>query len=78
MNEETVEIQNKEGIQAIQLPENFKINDNKVYLKKIGEIIYLIPYHSPWKNFYESLGTFSEDFMDQRDQGDEQQRESFE
>jgi antitoxin VapB len=76
MNEETVAVLNNEGVQAIQIPGNFKINDDKVYLKKIGEIIYIIPFHSPWKDFYESLETFTPDFMEDREQETEEKRES--
>lgn len=78
MNVEEVDIQNNQGVQAIQIPDAFKINDDKVYLKKIGDILYIIPFHSPWKNFYESLGSFSPDFMEDREQGIEEDKPLFE
>lgn len=77
MKIQAVDIQNISGQQAIQLPNDLKINDDKVYLKKIGNVIYIIPFHSPWQNFYDSLSNFSEDFMDVRNQPSQQNRESF-
>jgi len=53
-----------------------RINDDKVYLKKVGNTLYLIPYHSPWQNLIDSTNSFTADFMDERDQPAQQQRES--
>lgn len=77
MKIETVDIQNLSGHQTIQLPDNLKIKDNKVYLKKMGDIIYIIPFHSPWQSFFDSLSGFTEDFMSDRNQPKQQKRESF-
>lgn len=63
--------------QAIHLPNELRINDDKVYLKKMGNVIYIIPYHNPWQNFYDSLFGFSADFMDERSQPLQQIRELF-
>lgn len=77
MNIETVDIQNISGIQSISLPQELRINDDKVYVKKMGNVIYIIPYHNPWQSFYESLSGFSEDFMNERNQPLPQNREMF-
>ena len=77
MTFETIDIKNKKGIQAIRIPKRMKINDNKVYLKKVGNVIYIIPFHNPWQNLIESLDSFTSDFMDDREQPGYQQRESF-
>ena len=74
MKQEVVDIQNVSGTQTIELPDGFKIDDDKVYLKKTGNIISLIPYHSGWKNFYESLSAFTSDFMNDREQPSQQSR----
>jgi antitoxin VapB len=47
MKIQAVGIQNISGQQAIQLLNDLKINDDKVYLKKMGNVIYIIPFHSP-------------------------------
>ena len=77
MKIDVAEIKNNEGIQFIEIPENFKIDDSKVFLKKNGNIISIIPYHSAWQNLYESLEQFTPDFMDERRQPHQQNRETF-
>lgn len=77
MDVKIVEVkQTKEG-QSIELPEEFSINDDKVYLKKTGNIISIIPYHHPWQNFQDSLSQFTDDFMNERSQPPQQNREAF-
>ncbi|HEY9340635.1 MAG TPA: type II toxin-antitoxin system VapB family antitoxin [Hanamia sp.] len=77
MKFETIDIQNKEGGQAIEIPESFKIDDSKVYIKKMGNCLYIIPYHQPWQSLLDSLQQFSPDFMEERNQPLPQNRESF-
>ena len=77
MKIQTIDIQNSLGGQAIQIPENFKIDDDKVFLKKIGNIIYIIPFHQPWQNVFDSLSEFTPDFMEERNQPNTQNRELF-
>jgi antitoxin VapB len=76
MRLETIDIKNNKGVQVIRIPEKMRINDDKVYLKKVGNTLYLIPYHSPWQNLIDSTDSFTSDFMDERNQPDQQQRES--
>ncbi|WP_262512388.1 antitoxin [Adhaeribacter arboris] len=61
----------------MRIPENFKIDDDKVYVKRIGNALYLIPFHNPWENLFESLDKFTPDFMGERNQVDNQTRETF-
>ena len=77
MKFETIDINIKKGVQAIRIPKRMKINDDKVYLKKVGNALYIIPFHSPWQNMIESVESFTTDFMDNREQPVDQQRESF-
>ena len=77
MKVETVDIQNISGNQAIQLPDEFKIDDSKVYLKKRGNVIYIIPYHNAMQSVYDSLSEFTSDFMEQRNQPTQQDRQLF-
>jgi len=77
MGFETIDIKNKKGGQAIKIPKRMQIDDDKVYLKQVGNAIYIIPFHNPWQNLIESLDSFTSDFMDNREQSDNQQRESF-
>ena len=52
---ETISIQNESGSQAIRIPESHKIHDDKVYVKRLGNVLYLIPYHNPWQNLLKAL-----------------------
>jgi antitoxin VapB len=76
MKYEAIEIKNKKGFQDIRIPKNLKIDDDKVYLKKVGNALHIIPYHNPWQNLIESLDLFTSDFMNNREQPDNQTRES--
>ena len=77
MAPEAIDIQDISGSQSIKIPDNFKINDNKVYLKKVGNALYIIPFHNPWQNLIDSVNEFTQDFMNDREQPGEQTRESF-
>ncbi len=76
MQSEAIDIKTNSTGQAIQIPEAFRIDDDKVYLKKTGNIIHIIPYHKPWQNLFESLAEFTPDFMNERKQPSHQIRES--
>lgn len=73
----TIDIQDISGSQSIRIPDSFKINDDKVYVKKVGNALYIIPYHNPWQSLIDSVNEFSEDFMQERSQSDQQKREHF-
>ena len=76
MSFEAVDIKDKDGFQSIRIPEELKISDDKVYLRKLGNVLFVIPYHNPWSSFVDSLSLFTPDFMDNRDQSDNQIRSS--
>ena len=61
--------------QVVILPEEFNINDDKVYVNKIGNAVVLLPFHDPWRPLFDSLDKFSDDFMEERKQPKEQIRE---
>jgi antitoxin VapB len=61
--------------QAVRLPKEYRFEGNEVYIKKVGEIVVLIPYHAPWQTLYDSLEMFSDDFMETRNQPEIQERE---
>ncbi len=72
----TIEIKKKNNGQAIHLPAGMEIDDDRVYLKKVGNSIQVIPFHNPWQNMINSLADFSDDFMQERNEPEFQQRES--
>jgi len=77
MKMEEVEIENISGSQFIKIPENLKIDDNKVFLKKVGNSIFIIPFHNPWQTLFESINLFTDDFLEDRKQLGQDTREPF-
>lgn len=61
--------------QAIRLPKEYRFRGTKVYLKKMGNAVVMIPEHESWQSLIDSLGLFSDDFMLDRDQPAPQERE---
>jgi len=74
---ETVKLKNVSGSQVIKVPENLRIDDDTVYLKKIGNSLYIIPFHNPWDSLIKSTEQFTDDYLEERDQPDPQSREIF-
>lgn len=65
--------------QAVRLPKEYRFRGTKVYVKKIGNAVVLIPEHDSWDTLIESLALFSEDFMEERVQPPtDERRELFE
>lgn len=61
--------------QAVRLPKEFRFEGDQVYIKQVGRSVVLIPYHAPWQTLFESLEQFSDDFMLDREQPAQQERE---
>ena len=63
--------------QAVRLPKEFRLAGKQVFVKRIGEIVLLIPEKNSWDSLTSSLNMFSADFMPERNQpSEEQKRES--
>jgi antitoxin VapB len=73
----TIEVNSDKGFQTINIPKDLRINDDKVYLKKVGNTLIVIPFHDPWRNLIEAVDLFTDDFMNERHQPDHQPRELF-
>jgi antitoxin VapB len=63
--------------QAVRLPKDCRFAGNDVFIKKIGKMVVLIPKDDPWASLVNSLDQFTEDFMNERDQPNQNSRESF-
>ena len=62
--------------QAVRLPKEYAFSGEEVYIKKINGMVILIPKDDPWRPFLDSLGKFSDDFMESgRQQGKIDQRQ---
>jgi len=61
--------------QAVRLPKEYRFKSDRVYIKRIGNAVVLLPYQMPWKTMLDSLSVFSADFMNERNQPPTQHRE---
>jgi len=61
--------------QAVRLPKEYRFNDSEVFVKKIDDIVILIPKDSAWKTFETSIKYFSDDFLSDRNQPKMQKRD---
>lgn len=61
--------------QAVRLPKGFRFEGEEVFIKRVGSAVVLLPRRESWRTLHESLGGFSEDFMEERGQPDSQVRE---
>jgi antitoxin VapB len=63
--------------QAVRLPREFRFDDTEVFIKKSGNVVYLIPRSNSWDSLICSLRKFSPDFMEERLQPQLEKRENF-
>ncbi|NOX60493.1 MAG: antitoxin [Chloroflexi bacterium] len=61
--------------QAVRLPKEFRFAGDRVFIKKLGNAVVLLPYQNAWQSLLDSLNMFSDDFMETREQPPEQIRE---
>ena len=61
--------------QAVRLPAEFKFDGDRVFIRKVGDAVILLPYREPWQSLLASLTLFSDDFMENREQPLQQARE---
>mgnify|MGYP003339961785 CR=1 FL=1 len=61
--------------QAVRLPKEFRFRGKKVFIKKMGNATVLIPVDDPWQSLFNSLNNFSKDFLEERNQPEQQDRE---
>ena len=62
--------------QAVRLPKEFRFSGKDVYIKKIGNMVVLLPKDDPWAPLINSLNQFTDDFMQSREQPPQDKRES--
>ncbi|CAD5949687.1 Virulence-associated protein B [Planktothrix agardhii] len=74
---DTAKLLKNSNEQTLVLPEEYQFSGDEVYLKKIGNVLILIPKDNPWQSLFESLNLFSEDFMESREQPAIEIREEF-
>ena len=62
--------------QAVRLPKKYRFSGDKVLIKRVGNAVVLFPYEDSWETLFDSLEQFSDDFMSERQQPEEQERET--
>ena len=62
--------------QAVRLPKEFRISDSEVYITRLDNLLILIPKDNPWASLKNSLDKFSDDFLEFRNQPEQQFRDS--
>jgi len=63
--------------QAVRLPKEYQLDVDEVIIKKVGNMLILIPESDVWDNFEKGLSMFDDSFMDDRNQPAVQEREGF-
>lgn len=63
--------------QAIRLPKEYRFSGKDVYVRKLDQLIVLLPKKNPWNSLVKSLDRFSADFLTERNQPVSQKRERF-
>jgi antitoxin VapB len=63
--------------QAVRLPKEFRFEGDEVIIKRSGNAVVLIPANHSWDALASSLDKFSSDFMDNRNQPEQQIRDDF-
>ncbi len=73
---QTAKIFKSGNSQAVRLPREFRFDDTDVYIKKLDDIVILLPRGGSWTSLINSLDGFSDDFMADRSQPLDQKREA--
>ena len=60
--------------QAVRLPKECRFSGDEVFVRKYEDMVILFEKRSPWAPLVRSLEKFTDDFMAERNQPDEQER----
>ncbi|MCQ2361509.1 MAG: type II toxin-antitoxin system VapB family antitoxin [Acidaminococcaceae bacterium] len=50
--------------QAIRIPKEYRVNADEVMIRKIGNVLMIAPRDAGWDEFFEAMGNFSADYME--------------
>ena len=54
--------------QAIRIPQELRTTEKEFYITKVGNAYIAFPADDPWMPTRQSIGGFSDDFMEEREQ----------
>ena len=60
----------------LEATDEFRFEGTQVYIRRMGNAVVLLPEHDTWQVLFESLDSFSADFMLEREQPPQQDREA--
>ena len=60
--------------QAVRLPKECRFSGKDVYVRKLKGMVILVPKDAAWQPLIDSLGHFSSDFLEERQQPSQQGR----
>lgn len=60
---DTAKVFTNGGSQAVRLPKDCRFEDNEVLVRRIGNIVILVPKNDPWRGMMDSLDMFTDDFL---------------
>lgn len=63
--------------QAVRIPSEYRMFGKDVYVRKLDQLVILLPKKDPWRSLVKSLDKFSQDFMSGRSQPKLEKRERF-
>jgi antitoxin VapB len=64
--------------QAVRLPKDCRMPGSEVFVRRLGDMVILLPRERPWASLIQSLDEFSDDYMSERNQPGQQEREDLE
>ena len=62
--------------QAVRLPKEYRFDGSDVFIKKIDDVVMLIPREKVWKTFRNSFSKFSDDLLLERENELPQERDN--
>lgn len=60
--------------QAVRLPKECRFGGTEVFVRKYEDLVILYPKRSAWAPLINSLDTFTDDFMEDRNEPEQQER----
>ena len=61
--------------QAVRIPKDVQVQDEELFIQRVGRALILFPKSNPWESLVHSLGDFTDDFMAEgRNQPAQQER----
>ena len=54
--------------QALRIPRELRTDTKEYYINRVGETYIVFPVNDPWATVRQVIGTFPDDFMDEREQ----------